>query len=141
MAARWTAPGEGVTSAVGTQRVVAVRQNDITIGVRGQAASRIDDRPRFIVTAHLVCGLQPAHQVSDTVVDDEFEEQPVQVPPGAASDEQLIAMLVDRPRPGQGGTSWTRCGAGLAPDAVLRSFNGVAGMRQKTAAPGRCHLG
>ncbi|GAA2412012.1 hypothetical protein GCM10010191_21690 [Actinomadura vinacea] len=36
--------------------------------------------------------------MTDTVVEDESGEQPVQAPSSAASDEQLISMLVDRAR-------------------------------------------
>jgi hypothetical protein len=37
--------------------------------------------------------------VTDSIVEDESGEQPVQEPQGAASEEQLIAMLVERARP------------------------------------------
>jgi hypothetical protein len=36
--------------------------------------------------------------VTDTIVGDESGEQPAQAPQGAASEEQLISMLVDRAR-------------------------------------------
>jgi hypothetical protein len=36
--------------------------------------------------------------VTDTIVGDESAEQPGQAPQGATSDEQLIAMLVERAR-------------------------------------------
>lgn len=38
-------------------------------------------------------------QATDTAAENESTEQPVQTLPGAASDDQLIAMLVDRPQP------------------------------------------
>jgi hypothetical protein len=36
--------------------------------------------------------------VTDTIVEDESAEQPVQAPQGAASEEHLISMPVDRAR-------------------------------------------